>query len=124
MIADMDNLKGINDQVGHAAGDQAIACMARRLVEAFSDVGTCYRIGGDEMCVLCEGVDAKAFQSRMDAYCRLMGLQRVGAHAVNVSCGFAQCQGEDVDSLFMAADERMYASKALAKCRREETVCG
>lgn len=52
LIADLNNLKLINDTLGHQYGDEAIKLTADVLHSSFSDIGSCYRIGGDEFCVI------------------------------------------------------------------------
>lgn len=55
VIFDVDDLKKINDQLGHHVGDQAIYIAARCIQTAFSNAGECYRIGGDEFAVIVTG---------------------------------------------------------------------
>ena len=49
---DLDNLRDINDQFGHAAGDDAICAMASTLKDTFRDSDLIARLGGDEFVVL------------------------------------------------------------------------
>lgn len=49
---DLNNLKKCNDNLGHAEGDFYILSAANIINEVFSRYGTCYRIGGDEFCVM------------------------------------------------------------------------
>ena len=48
VFADVNGLKYINDNLGHAAGDELIKGAASCLDNAFSKYGTVYRMGGDE----------------------------------------------------------------------------
>lgn len=52
MMIDLDNFKGINDTYGHLTGDQYLLSFAKCLRRAFFRNGYCYRIGGDECCIL------------------------------------------------------------------------
>lgn len=52
IMFDVNKLKLINDRFGHTAGSEVIAGVAKCISNVFSDFGTCYRIGGDEFCVL------------------------------------------------------------------------
>jgi len=52
IVLDLDNFKYINDTYGHQAGDQCLKVIAECLKKAYSRYGNCYRIGGDEFCVL------------------------------------------------------------------------
>ena len=52
IFMDVNGLKKVNDRFGHNAGDELIVAAARCIENAFSRLGSCYRIGGDEFCVL------------------------------------------------------------------------
>ena len=49
---DLNDLKKCNDNLGHSAGDTYILNAAKIIKEVFSPYGSCYRIGGDEFCVM------------------------------------------------------------------------
>lgn len=49
---DLNDLKKCNDNLGHGEGDLYLLNAAKILREVFSPYGSCYRIGGDEFCVL------------------------------------------------------------------------
>ena len=59
LILDVDNLKQINDALGHDAGDGLICAFAQRLQRAVSDCDVVGRLGGDEFGVLLMGVDTQ-----------------------------------------------------------------
>jgi diguanylate cyclase (GGDEF)-like protein len=59
LLCDVDHFKAVNDQFGHAAGDQALAEVARRL----SGHGTTGRLGGDEFAVWIPGDAARCAES-------------------------------------------------------------
>ena len=52
IFLDVNGLKIVNDRYGHRAGDELIIGSARCLSNAFSSLGSCYRIGGDEFAVV------------------------------------------------------------------------
>lgn len=54
IVFDVDDLKKINDSLGHQAGDRAIVTAAHLIRETFDPVGNCYRTGGDEFDVFVE----------------------------------------------------------------------
>ena len=53
---DLNNLKQANDLYGHSVGDQLIRGMGEVLRQSFLSVGKCYRVGGDEFWVICDGL--------------------------------------------------------------------
>lgn len=52
IMLDLNDLKKCNDTLGHEAGDRYIQNAARMIDDSFRGNGKCYRIGGDEFCVI------------------------------------------------------------------------
>ena len=52
IFADLNGLKKVNDNYGHTDGDALIAAAASCIDKAYSSMGDCYRIGGDEFCII------------------------------------------------------------------------
>ncbi len=67
LYADMNGLKRINDCLGHASGDNAIQIVAEQLKKFCGDGSTCYRLGGDEFCILSTSLTPEA----LEEHCRL-----------------------------------------------------
>ncbi|PZA08345.1 MULTISPECIES: EAL domain-containing protein [unclassified Meiothermus] len=116
LYLDLDQFKGINDSLGHAAGDKLLLQVARRLERCVREGDLLARLGGDEMAIMAKGVGeagAQALAGRVrSAFAEpfsLSGLQVV----VTVSIGIALFpqHGADLDGLMRAADLAMYASK-------------
>jgi diguanylate cyclase (GGDEF)-like protein len=110
VLCDIDDLKRVNDQGGHEAGDRALCAAAEALVYAarrHSDavVG---RFGGDEFCVLLPSAtveDARAVATDAVQSLRAAGGERI-------SCGVAgRTDGECPADLLRAADEAQYRAK-------------
>ena len=127
LIIDLDRFKAINDEYGHAAGDQALREVARVLDEntrgtdavARDGEGLLARVGGDEFAVLLAEVD--------EGDAMLVGERLVAALAetdvrcdgrpvpLAISVGIAHFDGHepvDADQLFSRADRAMYVVKA------------
>jgi diguanylate cyclase (GGDEF)-like protein len=73
IMLDVDDFKETNDKYGHQFGDECLRVIAGNIRASFSKIGTCYRIGGDEFCVLIEHTDESilqgaeaSFQKRME----------------------------------------------------------
>jgi len=56
MYLDIDHFKGINDSLGHAAGDEVLKAFAQRLQQSVRTTDTVARLGGDEFVIILEGV--------------------------------------------------------------------
>lgn len=52
IIIDANKFKSINDEYGHQNGDLALCKIAEAILKVYSRFGYCYRIGGDEFCVI------------------------------------------------------------------------
>jgi diguanylate cyclase (GGDEF)-like protein len=116
-LIDIDRFKQINDVHGHAAGDEVLVAVARRLMAAVRTTDTVARVGGDEFVVLVEHAPEVGFEDVFAA--RLAQslsepVQFAGApRPVSASVGCVPAQlGEDIRTLLARADAAMYASKA------------
>lgn len=114
IIVDVDDLKAINDNFGHAAGDHQLRQTAKVLSTVFRVEDTVARIGGDEFAVLLP--DTKA----LTAYQILERVRRMvedlnkqnGKSPLNLSSGAATArQGDSLDKALKEADDRMYSEK-------------
>jgi diguanylate cyclase (GGDEF)-like protein len=115
VMADMDDLKALNDRLGHAAGDVLLQQAAQLLREAFRSEDIVARIGGDEFAVLLPDTDGQAVQevvARIRENLRLWN----GTHgtSLDLSLGFATARnGEELLEAKKTADLRMYQDKIL-----------
>lgn len=57
LIFDLDNFKRINDLYGHQWGDSCLQITGKIIKDCFLHMGLCYRVGGDEFCVICRTTD-------------------------------------------------------------------
>lgn len=118
LMADLDNLKQINDQYGHRSGDEALRVFADYLVRSFprrSDFIA--RYGGDELVAILP--QTRLSQSERLATRFLDGVRNIriphsgGEFSMTASIGLAELKrGEDAESWLERADKALYAAKA------------
>ena len=123
-VADVDDLKGINDRHGHAAGDQALRWVAGFLSHGLRSDDVCCRIGGDEFLLIlsdCGGEACRRFVKRLRARWQAdaQAHARAGGQAVAVSIGTASypADGSTPEALCAVADAEMYQDKRRAQPR-------
>jgi diguanylate cyclase (GGDEF)-like protein/PAS domain S-box-containing protein len=115
-FCDLDGFKAVNDVHGHAAGDEVLVQVARRLAATLRSGDELARMGGDEFTVLWRGVTGQAAAEQ--AAERLLAAMAepftVGDATVQVgiSVGIALAQrGVTADGLLSAADAALYDAK-------------
>lgn len=125
MVADLNELKTINDSWGHQKGDEALVYVARALKRSFGESERLYRIGGDEFCILSDRIGA---QEAEICYSKLMAAldnteQELG-FSVSVAVGWSAEDGSGIDTAFHNADFIMYKKKQQMKQGRKKKGCG
>lgn len=121
VIADMDNLKMINDRYGHGAGDLLIRKVADALRHSFRAEDIIARIGGDEFAVLLTETDEAVAQSVIQ---RLQAtLENERDPLLQLSLGQATGdEGSYLPDIMRLADDRMYQNKRSNKSRRDSSM--
>ena len=139
IMIDANNLKVINDSFGHECGDKTLQSIARCIRKAYAEYGYCFRLGGDEFCVI---LKAEAFKilvnktPRSNIYAMVEGLMQRFDEIVKVysskttdsflEYGAAQGYGVyyspieypsmldhmPIDKVIKVADDNMYIQKA------------
>jgi diguanylate cyclase (GGDEF)-like protein len=123
LFVDIDSFKHVNDNLGHAAGDNLLRVVAQRLREVVRGQDTVGRLGGDEFVVL---VESTANENTADALAdRLIEALREpieleagrAPFSLTASIGVAAGQYSTPDALLRDADLALYAAKAAGKDR-------
>ena len=116
-LVDLDGFKGINDSLGHDAGDALIQQAAARLQKCMRAEDTVARLGGDEFAILVDDAGAAKDVLRIAERCRQqlceafeLDLQEAKLSA-SIGVAFYPEAGDSVDALLSAADAAMYRAK-------------
>lgn len=115
--ADMDKLKYINDNFGHACGDIAINEVAHALKLAATDDEICIRVGGDEFVVIGLDYDQKKLKNyleRFEGEIERFNREEDRGYMVFVSCGWNIIKPNErttMEECLIIADSKMYQQK-------------
>ena len=136
LFVDLDNFKGVNDSLGHSAGDQLLQAVAARLDGVVRGADALGRLGGDEFVVICEDVSPDAGPDLIAE--RLLealkppfnlGAEERSRVRVTASIGIAMGKPTSADELLREADVAMYRAKwdgknrhALFEAGMQETI--
>ncbi|MET3424059.1 diguanylate cyclase (GGDEF)-like protein [Actinoplanes tereljensis] len=120
LLLDLDGFKPVNDELGHAAGDEVLIAVAARLRAAIRPADLVARLGGDEFVLILADLDAeetglavahRILDSIGDPIPVLGTTVKIGG-----SVGLTVSRpGETLDSLVRKADAAMYAAKSAGK---------
>lgn len=123
IVCDVDGLKEVNDEQGHAQGDRLIISAAQNIAACLREGDLVARIGGDEFAVLLTntadqecGRIVQRIRSKIEQFNRSGGDPQL-----SLSVGYALWNGEeprDLQSIFKEADDRMYKDKRYKKTAR------
>jgi diguanylate cyclase (GGDEF)-like protein len=137
LFADLDGLKAINDALGHAAGDRAIADAAAVLRSTFREADVVARLGGDEFTVLLPEPPAApgtppagaggtaAFDAAWGRLTDALATHNAAAgrpYTLAMSAGasrFDPLAPRPIEALLADADRTMYAAKRARRATRE-----
>lgn len=118
-VVDINNLKMVNDQFGHQAGDLLIQSVGVALTKVTRGIDCTARIGGDEFILL---IDASVEQAErilrraQDHLEEMSVTEEFGVIPMQVSFGVAYCADtNDFDEAISLADQRMYRQKEAGK---------
>jgi two-component system, cell cycle response regulator len=123
-FADVDDLKTINDTLGHVAGDRALADAAHIFIETFRDSDIIARMGGDEFALILGNTPDAGIETvllRLEKHLAEYNTRQDGSFQLAVSVGFSVFDPANpvtVDDLIREADMRMYEQKQRKKAAR------
>jgi diguanylate cyclase (GGDEF)-like protein len=115
LAVDVNGLKRINDEQGHAAGDAMLRRAGEVLAKSVDAPACAARIGGDEFVVLLPATDERGAQALMERIHSVLELnnQFYPGNELTMAMGLATCvAGGSLDMTIQAADHAMYRTKA------------
>lgn len=119
IFMDLNHLKRVNDEYGHAAGDELIVGAARCIQNVFGAAGSCFRIGGDEFGVVLPNPEEpySVWFDRLEEAIRRFN--QGSRYRLSIAKGWSDLRGEDglfksVSDWKYEADSRMYQDKGRA----------
>ena len=122
---DLDGLKSVNDNIGHAEGDRMLKGFALALQQCFEGMTLTGRMGGDEFLVILTGTECAVTDAKLRELERALfnlNLEEPYFH-YSVSYGYASNTethfGKHVRDIYMLADRRMYDMKRKKKQEKE-----
>lgn len=120
IFADLDNMKWINDTLGHEIGDMALILTAKLLRIAVRDTDIIGRMGGDEFAVLLTSVSSSDSEpiilTRLEQELAEINKGLPLEQQISISFGIVHNQGGfSLDELLALADVKMYAAKKKRK---------
>lgn len=120
---DVNNLKKINDILGHQAGDEMLITSAEIIKRSFGSEGECFRTGGDEFVSIITGKDAEArahaCHTLFNGYIEDHNNSEKTKYLIKIasgSCTYKHKMGEKpLNEIYQTADDYMYANKKQMK---------
>lgn len=109
VLLDLDGFKGINDRLGHPAGDEVLREIAAILRNSRM-TDDCFRIGGDEFAILMPGTTAEEAEIAARRLAKAVS-GAVGDGGIGLSFGIATSESLDGEALVATADRELLAAK-------------
>lgn len=116
LFIDVDNLKTVNDTLGHQVGDMLLMAIAKGLLGAVRRSDLVARIGGDEFAILLDNIPEAELAGKAERIAKVIGklsIDHAGATLKpSISAGFTPIEpGIKPSELLLRADRSMYAAK-------------
>jgi diguanylate cyclase (GGDEF)-like protein len=115
-LLDLDNFRIVNEQHGHASGDEVLRVASRALAQSVRGQDLVSRLGGDEFSVLLANVPSLSAGAIVERIRRSMEVSRPGLPRVTASAGFASAIASDSPArLFDRADAALRRAKSAGR---------
>lgn len=110
----LDKFKQINDQYGHAEGDEVLKIFAQLLLNNFRNSDLIARLGGDEFCVLCSDLPESRVEQLLQRFNQSIETEVHKEYKIEYSVGIIFYDEEkhfSLPDMISEADEKMYSHK-------------
>ncbi len=122
ILLDVDEFKGVNDTLGHDAGDQLLMWVGRILVEHTRGCDVPFRVGGEEFAIICPSTGPETARVAAE---RLVGVVGQATPPLDhgmrmtLSAGYSSCpeHADGFEGLYRLADQALYAAKDAGRDR-------
>lgn len=120
-LIDLDGFKGLNDSMGHKAGDKALILLATILRDETRQSDTIARLGGDEFVVLMPNTKASDCEILCQSLCHVIDKRMIEelSYSITASIGFTTIEQltNCSNDILSTADKAMYKAKSTGKGR-------
>lgn len=125
MYMDLDGFKGVNDSLGHEAGDAVLREFAHRILPQIRSGDTLARLGGDEFAIVMGSgsnvstatVLAERIVEAMRPLIQILGGEQEVPMAVSIGIAVEDARATDATSLLKKADQALYKAKSQTRLR-------
>ncbi len=119
LLFDVDRFKEVNDTYGHAVGDLCLKTIAQELRNVYSRSGQCFRIGGDEFCVILQDGAEQVEELNQRFQSAVRYRQAEDSRMPGVSIGYAYYDSgvSHIQDVIEEADAMLYENKPYRKNR-------
>jgi diguanylate cyclase (GGDEF)-like protein len=118
-LIDLDGFKGLNDSMGHLAGDKALQLVGEVLSENTRQTDTISRIGGDEFVILMPNTEKADCEALCQSLCSKIANRMADASfeiTASIGCTTFTQPPEFQSDILHKADKAMYLAKGNGKC--------
>ena len=120
IMCDCNDLKGVNDNWGHGAGDQYIKETANIMKNVLPEEGICVRWGGDEFLLIVENCDEEACKKLVEEIEEQQKIKKKEIPYMEIAIGYQVRRNlhQEEDEVIQAADQSMYEDKKRKKAMK------
>ena len=123
VLANIDQLKEINDTLGYRAGNTLVKNVAHVIEECFYDADLIARSGGGEYCALFSGIDADEISMKIKEAGMMLHKMYLNLIKTEVTFGYAvSCEQQEFSALYRQAMDRMQKNKTVKRFLADGSV--